>query len=177
MLKAAIFDWDGVIVDTVEIQYNWFKHCCKHFNKEYPFANVEEMKSNIKEPFPRMFEEFGFDWEEDREDISHLFHQYMKKQNVPIKSGMRDVLADLKGSDYRLGIVSSNREKIIREKLEGHDLGKYFDAVVGHQGRDEHLKPSPKMIEFCLEKIDLGPEDVVYIGDQPTDIEAAKRAE
>jgi len=176
MTKAVVFDWDGVIVDSLGTIEDWFRYCCSKFGKEYPFSTKEEMIEEYQEPFPKMFEKFGFDWERDRDSVIELFYSFMKDRNIPIKEGMVEVLEELSGSGYSMGIVSSNREEIIEESLDRFGIGSYFEALITHRERDEYLKPSPRMLEVCMDRLGVLPSNTVYIGDQPTDVVAAERA-
>ncbi|MFP4115834.1 MAG: HAD family hydrolase [Candidatus Aenigmatarchaeota archaeon] len=176
MPEAVIFDWDGVIVDSLGVTHDWLNYCCEQFGKDYPFSDPEGLRRNFREPFTELYESFGFNWEEDKGKIIELFHDYMRQQDVPLKGGIKNVLEELHTSRHILGIVSSNREEVISEKLEQYGLKKYFTSVVTHSQVGEHLKPDPKMIKVCVERMARTPEDAVYVGDQPTDIQAAHRA-
>lgn len=175
MIEAVLFDWDGVLVDSLKAQHEWFNYCCNQFNKEYPFDDEEELRKNLKEPFYETFKDFGINWEEKREEIIGLFHDYMNEKDIPLKKGIEEVILELKEKDKKLGVVSSNREEVIGNKLREMDLYEYFGSLITFKGSDKYLKPNPRIIEVCLERLNVGKERGIYIGDQPTDIEAANR--
>jgi HAD superfamily hydrolase (TIGR01662 family) len=89
-----------------------------------------------------------------------------------------DLLAHLKNRGIKVGLVTNSGAGYIRKllthlKLEGvfNEIVTYSDVLAAGK------KPSPKGLELALEKlgVDANP-DVLYIGDEHTDIEAAYRA-
>lgn len=177
MVKAIIFDWDGVIADSLEIQYKWFKHCCQHFNKNFPFSSIEELKKNYSEPFPEMYKSFGFEWERERKEMDKVFHEFMDKQEIPMKDGMKEIISTLDKSGYHLAIVSSNKGRVIKSGLQEYGIESHFKSVIAQPDKDENLKPDPKTLQNCMEKLNVVPGQTLYIGDQPSDIKTAKFAE
>jgi HAD superfamily hydrolase (TIGR01549 family) len=91
--------------------------------------------------------------------------------NVELFAGMKEVLLALKLQGYKIGIITSNAQKNIEFVLQKYDL-LIFDFIVSgitlfskHRSIKKYLKS---------EKIEL--EEIVYIGDEIRDINAAKKA-
>lgn len=76
-----------------------------------------------------------------------------------------------------LGLVSNNRHETVAFVVDHFGFDGVFDAV---RGRDPTIagyrrrKPDPGYLEDVLET--LGATDAVYVGDRPTDVEAAREA-
>ena len=75
----------------------------------------------------------------------------------------------------RFTALATNRGSTVPQLLEHFGLDVHFDLVVGthHVARP---KPAPDMLLHCLEHFALDPADAVYVGDSPTDREAAHAA-
>ena len=89
--------------------------------------------------------------------------------------GAKDKLRELKEAGFKLGIATNGVTEITEEMLEGLDIRDLFDVVVGAD-LVENSKPAPDMILYACKIVDVAPADCMYVGDQPTDIKAAKTA-
>ena len=89
-----------------------------------------------------------------------------------------DALVDLLlGQGKRLAVVSNNAEGPIREYLEHRGLGSKFDGLFGRSPHDARLmKPHPDCVHRALRHLALPASDCLLIGDQLTDLEAARSA-
>jgi HAD superfamily hydrolase (TIGR01509 family) len=71
--------------------------------------------------------------------------------------------------------LATNRGSTIPRLLEHFELAAHFDLVVGLHDVPRP-KPAPDMLLRCLEHFALPPEEALYVGDSPTDREAAHAA-
>ena len=84
---------------------------------------------------------------------------------------MKETLEYLKANDYPLAVMSNKLQDIVRMGLKQFDLESYFEIILG--GADvERPKPDPIGILTACEQLHVPHDDVVYVGDAPTDIEA-----
>jgi HAD superfamily hydrolase (TIGR01509 family) len=77
-------------------------------------------------------------------------------------------------ANYRTALVT-NRGGTIPALLAHFDLGRYFDAVVGVHDAPRP-KPAPDMLLRCLDQLGTAAERSIYVGDSPSDLEAAHAA-
>jgi HAD superfamily hydrolase (TIGR01509 family) len=75
---------------------------------------------------------------------------------------------------YRLG-MASNRGRTAPELVERFGLARYFGAVLSVLDV-EHPKPHPGMLLACFAKLGVEPAEALYVGDAPSDLEAARAA-
>jgi HAD superfamily hydrolase (TIGR01549 family) len=176
MVKAVLFDWDGVIADSVSFQHEWLAYCCGKFGKSYSFSSIDDLKANFKEPFTKVYDSFGFSWEKDKSEILPLFDEFMSKKNIPMYEGMKGTIALLKEESVKVAVVSSNRPHVIVPKAKEYGIYSLLDSIVGYEGDESMLKPNPGMINLCLKQMKVIAKDAVYVGDLPSDIKAAKSA-
>jgi pyrophosphatase PpaX len=88
---------------------------------------------------------------------------------------MEDVLATLKERGHRLGIVTAKRRLTVDLAFARLPIEHLFETVVGGD-ETEHHKPHPAPLLLALDRLGAAPEDAVYVGDSPFDMEAAKAA-
>ena len=101
-------------------------------------------------------------------------HQKCGLWTVAIADGVETVGA-LKQAGYRIGVVS-NAEGRVAQDLDGAGYEGLFETVV-----DSHCvgveKPDPKIFQIALERMGVGPENAVHIGDVPAvDVVGARAA-
>ena len=91
---------------------------------------------------------------------------YMSDQYKPqdrLLAGVPETLQALKEAGFRLGVVS-NRIHPYQDQLERLELDGYFDLVVA-AGEVQSWKPDPGIFIHSLQRLDLGAEETVYVGD------------
>src|SRR3989338_993884 len=116
-LRAAVFDFDGVIVDSREPHYEWFRHVCSSFNKPFPFSDVQEFIDGYVQPScPAMYISLGFDWEKEGDSVWEEYHAYPHKQGTLIP-GITDALSSLR-NHMLVSLASSNTREKVCSKLE-----------------------------------------------------------
>ena len=76
---------------------------------------------------------------------------------------------------FRLALVSNGSRARVEDELGRLEVATLFQSVVCGEKKEE-LKPSPVMLERAIRSLGLRPADVVYVGDAPADIQAARNA-
>ena len=84
---------------------------------------------------------------------------------------MKDTLTALKAQGYRLGIVTSNTRSTVDSFLNTQQLDSLFDFV--HAGRG--LLGKARILRRLVKQYRLQPAEVLYIGDETRDVEAAQQ--
>jgi phosphoglycolate phosphatase len=180
MVEAIIFDFDGVLVNSFPDQHNWFKFIYKRLlGKEFPYS-LEEFKEIYIEPaWPELYQLLGFDLEAHEKIIKEEYFHYKSKSETPLFEGMKEVVKELFRRGIRLAISSSNTRLAIEKQISDHNLENYFEFVVGYEDLIldgvAKAKPDPRCIIIALERLKKSPNEVIYVGDHPVDIIAARK--
>jgi len=87
-----------------------------------------------------------------------------------------ETLNELTSTGFMLGVATNGDSKISTELLESIGVDSLFDVVIGADMVND-AKPSPEMILKACESLEIAPSETVYVGDQPTDIQAGRAAE
>jgi putative hydrolase of the HAD superfamily len=89
--------------------------------------------------------------------------------------GAAEAVRELSEAGYRLGVVSNSNGEIDRI-LAKAGLAKPFEVIVD-SGVVGVEKPDPRIFEIALERLDVKPEEAVYVGDLPwVDVRGATAA-
>lgn len=174
MIKAVIFDFDGVIVDS-----EWLhKDCEREVLAEYGIRiTPEEQRECVGRTAAEIFSIL-----KRNHRIPRNSEELMKKKAVMYLERARarlkmynkaaDVLRELK-SRYKLALTTSSRRSTVEFLLSHFSLNEFFDVVV--TGDDvQRGKPHPEPFLRTMEKLGLKPEECVVIEDAVNGIKAAK---
>lgn len=89
--------------------------------------------------------------------------------------GAREVLAELRARSMKLAVLTNSGRKASSRILERSSLSGLFDFVLTRDDVDA-MKPSPEGVTKAVSMFALPKDRVVYVGDSPYDIMAAKAA-
>ena len=170
-IRAVIFDWDGTIVDSAEPTYR----CYARLFAELGVAFDRQTYARTYSPnWYETFRALGVPQERwPHADARWLAH--FAEETVELIDGVHDTLRELLSRGIDAAIVTSgSRERIARE-IEGHGLSDVIrECVCGSDVAQK--KPHPAALHLCLARLDVAPDDAVYIGDRPEDVQMARAA-
>ena len=89
--------------------------------------------------------------------------------------GMVDTLERLQQLGVRQAVVSSKMRAQYQIDMVGNGLDQYMETAVLEEDTQLH-KPNPDPLLECLRRMDLNPDQVLYVGDTPSDSKAAQAA-
>ncbi len=158
--KIVMFDFDGVLVNTLDFSYKIHKIN----NKDFTWERFQDFSNgNFHEGFQRVLDEENFIL------IDDFYGHYKKELDLlSIQDIICSTIRDL-ASKYTLVIISSTTSHVIKEFIEKENLSSYFDDILGH---DVHISKVLK-IKKVLEKYKVDPKDSVFITDTLGDIKEA----
>ncbi|HLC77047.1 MAG TPA: HAD family hydrolase [archaeon] len=172
MLKAIIFDFDGVIADSMNVGFMTTNNILKIFGK--PPATIDEFRQEMGADWKKFYKNRGVP-EDMIEREPELFRKEIEvlKKDIEMFDGINIVIHELI-KKYKLGIVSSNHWEHIVEFLQKFGVHGHFDSIIGHM--DGALKPDVRPLMMCLDELNVKPEEACMIGDTIDDITMARRA-
>ena len=176
MVRAVIFDIDGVLLASFEANLKFFQDLMAKFGyppptrEEYPALFPLPMYEHIKMLTKLTSEEeIKKIWEVGKSGAVS-FHEDLAK--VPL--GVEDALKIL-SQQYPLGIVTSRVREAVFRAPQMKKLKSYFQVAIAYQDTVKH-KPDPEPLFLAAEKLQVKPAEVVYIGDADVDIVAGRAA-
>lgn len=180
MIKACIFDLDGVIVDTAHYHFIAWKRLAKELGVELTEKENERLKGVSRMRSLEIILELGgiHPGEEEKEKLAEKkntwFVEYVNAMKPEeIFPGVRKLIQELKERGIKVGLASSskNADTVIRLlKIE-----KEFDAVVDGK-MVINSKPDPEIFLLAAKKLGVEPMYCVVFEDAEAGVEAARRA-
>jgi phosphoglycolate phosphatase len=167
--KLFIFDFDGVVVDSLELYEHSVKLCMEKIGR-HPIENHEAFLDLFEENFYQGIVSRGIDLDEFMKVSAAIIPTLNYDLIIPFQD-MVPVLIELK-KDHNLVIVSSNSSPNVRRILAKFGLDIYFDEILGY---DFHFSKIDK-ISHAMGMFKIGKERTYYIGDTTGDIREAKVA-
>ena len=89
--------------------------------------------------------------------------------------GVAELLVDLGASGATIGVVTSKRHPAAASTLEAAGLALLLPVLVAMEDTAHH-KPHPEPLLLALERLGVGADQCVYIGDAVVDVQAARAA-
>jgi beta-phosphoglucomutase len=173
MIKAVLFDFDGVLFDTEHKRFSDLKAVLKRYELELEDSTYESMlgiktTEFARKLFPELDKETLTKIAEERRDL-----QYNELDGNRVIDGVRELLGFLKSKGLKLAVVTGSRRFIVEELLEMHELSSYFEIVI--TGEDfKSTKPDPECFRMAVESFGFKPEEAIVIDDAAAGVRAAK---
>lgn len=177
MIKAVIFDMDGVIVSSEHIQIEAEKQTMLKYGIRISFEELQKYtgttaeftftelikKYNINATFEKMLNE--------KEEI--LFR--LLKENIHPTKGVIELIKKLRQENIKLGVASSSHKRLIIYVLEKLDILNLFDSIVGSEDITRS-KPEPEIFLKSANELSVCPTNCLVIEDAELGVKAAKNA-
>ena len=177
-LPAVLFDLDGTLIDSVDLIVRSARHAfatCEDYRGRVP--NDDEWLVDLGMPLPTMFGRFTT----DADEIERLIDGYREFQLanhdelVSCYDGVVHTVETLRDLGHPIGIVTSKSEPIALRGLSLVGLDQMIDTIVGLESARRH-KPDPEPVRVALERLAVGPDQAVFVGDSPHDMTAGRKA-
>lgn len=178
MLKAAIFDIDGTLLDSVDFHAEAWQRAFHHFG--FNDIQFDEVRSQIGKGGDQLLPVFLS--KEEIEKIGKQLEAYraelFRREYLPRVRPfpkVRELFERVKQDGYRIGLASSSNKKDLKVYQQ---IANITDLLEADTSADdvEKSKPHPDIFAAALKRLgDLGPDEVVVIGDTPYDAEAATK--
>lgn len=179
MIKAAIFDLDGTLADTLESMAYVANTIMRRFGlKEMPVDNFRYYSGEGANMLMRRCLKDAGDSELTRFDEGQRLYREMFAADPMYKvthyPGMPETLKELKKRGVRLA-VCSNKPHAAAVKVIAQMFGDDFDLVIG-QSDAVRRKPAPDGPLKVAGEFGVRPEECMYVGDTRTDMLTGKAA-
>ena len=175
-IKAIIFDFDGVITESMDIKTKAFAYLFRNQPNEIIDKIIKLRLDNggmsRYEKFKIIYQDFLNKKlsKEKEEKLAEDFSEFCYKKMItcPYVKGVEEFL-EKNYKKYDFFIVSGTPHKEMNKIVGERNLQKYFKEVLGTPGGKSELTKK------ILKKYNLENNDVVLIGDSPNDYEGAKK--
>ena len=177
MIKAVIFDMDGLMFDTERVGKDAILQSGKDFGYTISLDLHRKMLGrNAKDIEKMLKEEFGddFPYHDMWNHVFDLMNQYYAEHGIPVKEGLEDLLKFLKEQNIKVAVASSSKSEVIKSHLQSTHLIQYYDFIVGGD-QIHHGKPDPEIFLKAVEHFQIKPEEALVLEDSKSGILAAHK--
>jgi pyrophosphatase PpaX len=176
LLKAALFDFDGTLVDTTDMIYQGMRHAASTVLGREDIPR-ETLLANVGQPLPRQMELIDAERAELLLEAYRYHHEENHDALIQEFPRVAQALSRLRSAGIKVAVVTSKRRASVEMALNNFpDLRTVVDRFVTLEDTKEH-KPHPEPLWRGLELVGGVPkEEAAYVGDSPFDVEAAKAA-
>lgn len=172
--KAAIFDMDGLILDSERTVLNiWEK-----IGEKYGFENIraygisvigKNKKATIDE-FERVYGESGVPYEKE---LRAVYNEMAQKGEVPLKPNTLELLNAMKSAGMKIAIASSSTREEITSQLGPLGALELFDAIVSGD-QVTRSKPDPEIFLKACDALNVKPEESLGLEDSYNGVRSCK---
>jgi len=175
--KAAIFDLDGTLVDSMHV----WDHICRDWLTGRGIAPENELEQKIAlmtltQSAEYVIRHYNIDLPSSRimkewEDM--VLYQY--EHTIPLKDGAAELLKLLAAKGIKMGIETSSFPAACENILSRHGIRGYFSAIV-YSDSVNRDKTFPDIFLACARKLGVEPADCVVFEDFYTAIAGIRAA-
>ncbi len=178
MIKGVIFDMDGVMIDSErQSNYGWLS-AAKEKGIEMPMWLIDSFKGAPARLSKQYFDDYfkgKLDYWETRKRRSDFVHELRKKEGIPVKKGLYELLEYIKLSGLKCAVATSTQRESAYRTLHIIGAWEYLDGVV-FGDEVENGKPAPDIFLKAASHMNLEPSECIVIEDSINGIKAGYNA-
>ena len=174
MIKAILFDFDGVLTIDATGSQSICNYVCKEanldkelFKKEYKKYNNDLLYGKIKHE-----DIWGEVCAAINKDISIdiLYDSFI---NTPINKEIYNLIKEIRTKNYKTGMVTDNKKDRIDRIVEHYDLNCLFDAIVV-SAEIGNGKENEEIFKNTIQRLNVKAEECIFIDNQEKNLTVPK---
>ncbi|GAP20974.1 HAD family hydrolase [Leptolinea tardivitalis] len=177
-IKAFIFDFDGLILDTETPEFEAWQQVFGQYGLSLPLSEWQKALGTSRLEFdpPTYLEELlGRPINKKKVEHAHKVIALSKITRLPALPGVETLIKTAHENGIRLGVASSSSADWVWCHLSRLGLARYFDTICG--GNEvPAVKPNPALFQMALRELDARPEEAIVFEDSPNGITGAHNA-
>ncbi len=176
-IDAVIFDLDGTLVDSMWMWKSIDIEYLRQFGIEFP-EDLQKCIEGMSFSETAVYFKKRFHLEHSLEQIKSDWNTMARNKymnEVPVKEGVRELLAHLKKNNIPAGIATSNSRELAELIIEKHQLSDYFTSI-RTSCEVARGKPSPDIYLLVADDLQVEPFRCLVFEDVLQGIMAGKNA-
>lgn len=177
MIKACIFDLDGVIVDTAKYHFQAWRRMANELDFDFTEKENEQLKGVSRMDSINkilgwggitMHEEDKKKWASQKNEwYLELVNEMTPKELLP---GVIPLLKDLRQKGYKIALGSSSKNAVLA--LRKVRIYSYFNTIIDGT-KTTRSKPDPQVFQMGAKRLRLSPSECIVFEDAQSGIQAA----
>ncbi len=178
-IKLVAFDWNGTLLADTVICCKIDNEIFKNLNK--PQISLKRFRDTFDVPISNLYLANGFtkaELQKNSDYIVNYFHDTYEvlAAKARTRTGTRQTLAWLRKQKILVIIFSNHTLDGLHAQMKRLKIGKYFDAIIGNDGRGGSFKGRTKKEKLAayIKKKGIDFNEVLVVGDTIEEIEIGK---
>ena len=175
---GAIFDWDGVVVDSSNLHKKSWESLAQELEISLPNDHFEKgfgkrNETIIPEILKWSQDDVTIDaWGKRKEEI---YREIAKSEGINLAPGAKEFLGKMYTLNIKCSIGTSTERKNVELAIGQHGLSEFFNGAICSE--DVKMgKPDPEVFLKAARIISAAPQECIIFEDSPHGIEAGKKA-
>lgn len=175
MIKAIIFDMDGLMIDSERVTFECYQERLKDMNLTMDEDFYKTLLGKpIKGIYQRFYDVYGNDFpiENVIQDVHQLMAERFETEGVPVKKGLVELLHYLKDNNYKTIVAtSSNRDRVDKILAQAKITEFFDDSICGDEVTKG--KPNPEVFLKSCQKLGVNVDEAIVLEDSEAGIQAS----
>ena len=175
MIRGIVFDFDGTIVDSMQMVFSALNDALKRRNLPtieiellgrmagLPVIDIISSKAHITEAAAKEVEK----------DVFKTYTSFCRT-SCQLLPHVESTLKTLKSKKIKLGLFTTTPTKPLMAVEKKFSLKDYFDIMIAKE--DAENKPNPEGLNKIVKEFGIRKDECLYVGDSPIDILTGKAA-
>lgn len=175
MIKAIIFDMDGLMIDSERVTFECYQERLNDMNLTMDEEFYKTLLGKpIKGIYQRFYDVYGNDFpiENVIQDVHQLMAERFETEGVPVKKGLVELLHYLKDNNYKTIVAtSSNRDRVDKILAQAKITEFFDDSICGDEVTKG--KPNPEVFLKSCQKLGVNVDEAIVLEDSEAGIQAS----
>ena len=175
MIKAIIFDMDGLMIDSERVTFECYQERLKDMNLTMDEEFYKTLLGKpIKGIYQRFYDVYGNDFPIQNviQDVHQLMAERFETEGVPVKKGLVELLHYLKDNNYKTMVAtSSNRDRVDKILAQAKITEFFDDSICGDEVTKG--KPNPEVFLKSCQKLGVNVDEAIVLEDSEAGIQAS----
>ena len=175
MIKAIIFDMDGLMIDSERVTFECYQERLKDMNLTMDEEFYKTLLGKpIKGIYQRFYDVYGNDFPIQNviQDVHQLMAERFETEGVPVKKGLVELLHYLKDNNYKTIVAtSSNRDRVDKILAQAKITEFFDDSICGDEVTKR--KPNPEVFLKSCQKLGVNVDEAIVLEDSEAGIQAS----
>jgi pyrophosphatase PpaX len=172
VIRAAIFDLDGTLIDSNWVHLQSWRSALKILGLGFRDQEViGRLGLRMIDIARELLSCYGEATVAKLVELKSELYENVWRLEVKPRHGALEMLQIMKAQGIRSAVASSNSTDRILEIVKYFQMDSLFDAMIGID-KVEHGKPDPALVIMAIKKLGVLPKESIYVGDSRYDVEA-----